>query len=107
LVLEEFESITQRAKEKELEADIQRKLPKGAEDPPYVKENRPPLDADLYDATRATPFISETSIKENLDVGKHWIGDRFKGLDESSFADVSKGDYLFTIIFAFYLDHLL
>jgi len=48
--------------------------------------------ADLYDATRATPFISETSIKENLDVGKHWIGDRLKGLDESSFADVSKGE---------------
>jgi len=48
--------------------------------------------ADLYDATRATPFISETSIKENLDVGKHWIGDRLKGLDKSSFADVSKGE---------------
>ncbi len=48
--------------------------------------------ADLYDATRATPFISETSIKENLDVGKHWIGDRLKGLNDSSFADVSKGE---------------
>jgi glycine/D-amino acid oxidase-like deaminating enzyme/nitrite reductase/ring-hydroxylating ferredoxin subunit len=48
--------------------------------------------ADLYDATRPTPFLSETSIQENLDVGKHWIGDRLKGLDDSSFAEVSKGE---------------
>ncbi|WP_159790347.1 FAD-dependent oxidoreductase [Sodalinema gerasimenkoae] len=48
--------------------------------------------ADLYDATRATPFVSETSIKENLDVGKHWIGDRLKGLNNSSFSDVSNGE---------------
>lgn len=39
--------------------------------------------AELYDATRPTPFISQDSIKNNLDVGTHWIGDRFKGLFDS------------------------
>ncbi|MEO1069875.1 MAG: FAD-dependent oxidoreductase, partial [Cyanobacteria bacterium J06638_6] len=39
--------------------------------------------ADLYDATRPTPFVTQTSIKENLDVGKHWFGDRLKGLFDS------------------------
>jgi nitrite reductase/ring-hydroxylating ferredoxin subunit len=39
--------------------------------------------ADLYDSTRPTPFVTQTSIKENLDVGKHWFGDRLKGLFDS------------------------
>lgn len=39
--------------------------------------------ADLYDATRPTPFVSQQSIKQNLDVGRHWLGDRLKGLMES------------------------
>jgi glycine/D-amino acid oxidase-like deaminating enzyme/nitrite reductase/ring-hydroxylating ferredoxin subunit len=47
--------------------------------------------ADLYDATRATPFVSQTSIKENADVAVHWIGDRFKGLT-SSLASVPQGE---------------
>lgn len=37
----------------------------------------------LYDATRATPFVSETSLKENTKVAAHWVGDRLKGLTDS------------------------
>ncbi|MCM1983767.1 FAD-dependent oxidoreductase [Lyngbya confervoides] len=48
--------------------------------------------ASLYDSTRATPFLSQTSLKENLDVGKHWIGDRLKGLNQSSFEDIKPGE---------------
>lgn len=40
--------------------------------------------ANLYDATRPTPFVTQESIKENLDVGIHWVGDRLKGLLDSS-----------------------
>ncbi|MBW4630849.1 MAG: FAD-dependent oxidoreductase [Iphinoe sp. HA4291-MV1] len=39
--------------------------------------------AELYDATRATPFVTPTSLKENVDVGVHWVGDRLKGLGTS------------------------
>lgn len=39
--------------------------------------------ADLYDATRATPFISQQSIQQNLDVGRRWVGDRLKGIFDS------------------------
>ncbi|MDY6903018.1 MAG: FAD-dependent oxidoreductase, partial [Cyanobacteriota bacterium] len=39
--------------------------------------------ADLYDSTRPTPFVTQESIKQNLDVGMHWVGDRFKGLLDS------------------------
>ncbi|MEH2152865.1 eCIS core domain-containing protein [Nostoc sp.] len=52
LALEEFESINKKAKE--LESDIQKKLPKGTEDPPYVKENRPPLDEETFLADSGT-----------------------------------------------------
>jgi hypothetical protein len=38
---------------------------------------------DLYESTRPTPFVTQSSIKNNLDVGTHWIGDRFKGLFDS------------------------
>ncbi|MGB7414180.1 MAG: FAD-dependent oxidoreductase, partial [Thermosynechococcaceae cyanobacterium] len=48
--------------------------------------------ADLYDATRATPFLTETSMKENLDVGFHWVGDRLKGLDSFSFDSVGQDE---------------
>ncbi|MGF1479349.1 MAG: FAD-dependent oxidoreductase [Cyanophyceae cyanobacterium] len=47
--------------------------------------------SDLYDATRATPFISQQSIQENLDVGRHWVGDRLKGLT-ASVSDVNNGE---------------
>jgi glycine/D-amino acid oxidase-like deaminating enzyme/nitrite reductase/ring-hydroxylating ferredoxin subunit len=39
--------------------------------------------AELYEATRPTPFVTQQSIKQNLDVGMHWVGDRFKGMTEA------------------------
>lgn len=36
--------------------------------------------ASLYESTRPTPFVSQASIKNNLDVGVRWFGDRIKGL---------------------------
>lgn len=47
--------------------------------------------AETYESTRPTPFVTQTSIKENLDVGSRWVGDRFKGLFESE-KDVQPGD---------------
>ncbi|MBD2344124.1 FAD-dependent oxidoreductase [Anabaena subtropica] len=47
--------------------------------------------ADLYDATRATPFVQIEGIKQNLQVGTHWIGDRLKGLNKS-LEDVAIGE---------------
>ncbi len=46
----------------------------------------------LYDSTRATPFVTVESLKNNLEVGFHWVGDRLKGLENSSFADVERGE---------------
>ncbi|WP_017299143.1 FAD-dependent oxidoreductase [Nodosilinea nodulosa] len=40
--------------------------------------------ADLYEATRPTPFVTATSIQQNLEVGIRWVGDRFKGLFDSA-----------------------
>lgn len=54
--------------------------------------------AELYDATRSTPFITPQSFKENIDVGVHWLGDRFKGLQSSSLGDLAPGEStLFTL----------
>lgn len=39
--------------------------------------------AELYDSTRPTPFVTQESIKNNVDVGTRWIGDRLKGLFDS------------------------
>ena len=39
--------------------------------------------AELYDATRPSPFVTQDSMKNNLDVGTRWVGDRFKGLFDS------------------------
>lgn len=36
--------------------------------------------AELYESTRPTPFVTQTSIQQNLSVGAHWVGDRLKGL---------------------------
>ncbi|KYC37913.1 (2Fe-2S)-binding protein [Scytonema hofmannii PCC 7110] len=47
--------------------------------------------AELYDATRATPFFSVEGIKQNLDVGVHWVGDRIKGIG-NSFVDVPNSE---------------
>jgi glycine/D-amino acid oxidase-like deaminating enzyme/nitrite reductase/ring-hydroxylating ferredoxin subunit len=48
--------------------------------------------ADLYDATRATPFLNPELIKSGIDVASRWVGDRFKGLQSSSFAEVTQGE---------------
>lgn len=48
--------------------------------------------ADLYDSLRATPFVTQESIKNNLDVGMHWIGDRLKSLQNWSTEDVKPGE---------------
>ena len=48
--------------------------------------------ADLYDSLRATPFVTQESIKNNLDVGMHWVGDRLKGLTDWSTDDVKPGE---------------
>ncbi|WP_069789483.1 FAD-dependent oxidoreductase [Cyanobacterium sp. IPPAS B-1200] len=47
---------------------------------------------ELYDATRATPFLDPELIKSNIDVASRWVGDRLKGIQHSSFAEVSKGE---------------
>jgi len=48
--------------------------------------------ADLYDSLRATPFVTQESIKNNLDVGKHWVLDRLKGIEKWSVDDVQPGE---------------
>ena len=48
--------------------------------------------ADLYDSLRATPFVTQESIKNNLEVGMHWVGDRLKGIDKWSADDVELGE---------------
>ncbi len=47
---------------------------------------------ELYDSLRATPFATVESVKQEVDVTVHWIGDRFKGLLSSSFSEVAKGE---------------
>ena len=48
--------------------------------------------AQLYDATRATPFLTPESVKQGIDVASRWIGDRFKGLQSSSFSELTHGE---------------
>lgn len=48
--------------------------------------------ASLYDSLRATPFVSQESLKQNMDVGLHWIGDRFKGLQRHSLDEIAMGE---------------
>ncbi len=43
---------------------------------------------ELYDATRVTPFITPQLVKSGIDVASRWVGDRLKGLQSSSLADV-------------------
>lgn len=52
-------------------------------DNPYIE---------LYDATRATPFLTMESVKQEADVATRWIGDRFKGLLSTSFSEVANGE---------------
>jgi Rieske Fe-S protein len=48
--------------------------------------------ADLYNATRATPFVTPAGIKQTISVGMHWVGDRFKGLGTSELSEVAPGE---------------
>ncbi|MGB3240090.1 MAG: FAD-dependent oxidoreductase [Geitlerinemataceae cyanobacterium] len=48
--------------------------------------------ADVYDATRVTPFLSQDSLKNNLDVGKHWVGDRLKGSSADTLVTLASGE---------------
>ncbi len=48
--------------------------------------------AELYEATRATPFLKPDLIKNGMDVAARWVGDRFKNLQSSSLTEVSKGE---------------
>ncbi len=45
----------------------------------------------LYDSTRATPFITTQFVVQGLDVGKHWLGDRLKGLQGDTLSEISLG----------------
>ncbi len=48
---------------------------------------------DLYDSTRATPFLTPKSLKNNVEVGVHWVGDRIKEVVHSdSLTDVKRGE---------------
>jgi glycine/D-amino acid oxidase-like deaminating enzyme/nitrite reductase/ring-hydroxylating ferredoxin subunit len=47
--------------------------------------------ANLYDSTRITPFVTTEGIKQTINVGMHWVGDRFKGSDISELAQVVAG----------------
>ncbi|MBW4555313.1 MAG: FAD-dependent oxidoreductase [Trichormus sp. ATA11-4-KO1] len=46
---------------------------------------------ELYDATRATPFVTTEGIKQNLDVGTRWVSDRLQGWG-NSVDDVVNGE---------------
>jgi len=49
--------------------------------------------AKVYDALRATPFVTPQFVQQGLDVGRHWVGDRLKGIIEGgSLADVALGE---------------
>lgn len=48
--------------------------------------------AELYDATRATPFVSQESLKQNMDVATHWVGDRLKGFNHLSMSEIDVGE---------------
>lgn len=48
--------------------------------------------AEVFDSNRATPFVSQTSLKQNLDVGVRWLGDRVKALGSNSFDTVQRGE---------------
>lgn len=47
--------------------------------------------AELYDATRATPFLEPDLVRSGIDVAARWVGDRFKNLP-SSLDEVAKGE---------------
>lgn len=48
--------------------------------------------AALYEATRVTPFMQPESLRENVQVGVHWLGDRLKGFTAGSLANLQPGE---------------
>jgi len=47
---------------------------------------------EIYEATRVTPFATPEMVKETLDVGRHWLGDRLKGFQGGDVADLEEGE---------------
>lgn len=47
---------------------------------------------ELYNSLRTDGMLSPTSLKENLDVGRHWVGDRLKGLTDNDFGALNAGE---------------
>jgi glycine/D-amino acid oxidase-like deaminating enzyme/nitrite reductase/ring-hydroxylating ferredoxin subunit len=48
---------------------------------------------ELYDSTRATPFMTPKSIKNNVEVGVHWLGDRIKeSIHHDSVENIKRGE---------------
>jgi glycine/D-amino acid oxidase-like deaminating enzyme/nitrite reductase/ring-hydroxylating ferredoxin subunit len=47
---------------------------------------------EIYDATRATAFATTEMVKQTLDVGRHWIGDRLKGIQGGEVSDLTEGE---------------
>jgi Rieske Fe-S protein len=48
--------------------------------------------AKTYDSLRVTSFVTPQFLAQGLDVGRHWIGDRLKGLQGGSLTDVRSGE---------------
>ncbi len=48
--------------------------------------------AELYEATRATPFLKPELVKNGMDVAVRWVGDRLKNLQSSALAEVPRGE---------------
>jgi glycine/D-amino acid oxidase-like deaminating enzyme/nitrite reductase/ring-hydroxylating ferredoxin subunit len=46
----------------------------------------------LYDATRATSFVSKKFFQENADVAQDWLKDRFTSPQAKSFSEVANGE---------------
>lgn len=48
--------------------------------------------AEIYDATRATPFVTQESLKKNLEVGINWVGDRLKSYPDEVDLQLGEGN---------------
>jgi glycine/D-amino acid oxidase-like deaminating enzyme/nitrite reductase/ring-hydroxylating ferredoxin subunit len=48
--------------------------------------------AELFDATRVTPFATPTGIAQTASIGMHWLGDRFKGVGTAALSTVAVGE---------------
>jgi hypothetical protein len=100
LAKEEFESIAEKAKG--LESEIQDKLPKGAEDPPYVQGNRPPLDEETFLAdsskyTRTGKKFQGREIYKGSDRRYYHVDNLHNGWGSEIEYYNSQGDHLGTL----------